>query len=135
MKLLCNINFLSSFLFLFPIYYGNKLRCYIISYGSLCCLITSLLHHSIHSNITQIIDRICIIICITYFMLCGFTFTKYYLYTILCLLILILTYNNFIYKNYTTKGYILHSLIHLISNLGIIFLIYGCVEKDCYLLT
>ena len=85
-------------------------------------------------KLSLIIDRYCMTICINYFIIYGYTFTIYYLFTIFSLLTLVFTYFKFIYKNKLDEAYLLHSILHLISNLGIVSLIYGCREEKCNLI-
>lgn len=136
MKLLKNyepfgLNFYTSFFFLFPIVYGYNKSCYSVSLGSLLCLSTSLLNHSYYHWFFNKLDILTVNCCIIYYNIYCFTYTIYYIYTLLCLVVIGISYK---YLSYTNNGVIYHSLIiHFISNLGICFLIEGCHKEKCIL--
>ena len=68
-----------------------------------------------------------ILLCGTYYFILGYTYTYYYLVSIMCMLTSVTIYKTLSYSKY---GIVFHSLIHLISSTGISLLILGCSQNN-----
>jgi hypothetical protein len=117
------LNFKTSFLFLLPLcysYYNNLLD---IALGCNICLITSLLNHATYIKIINTIDKLTNSVCLLYFSIYYYTNNIYYYLTLCCIFIVIYTIKISKLSYHLQYGIYIHSLIHLIGNIGIIFLI------------
>ena len=125
------LNFHTVLFFIISIINGFINDCYQISYGSIMCLITGLLYHSTYNIYLKIVDQFIVILCIIYFIIVGATKTLYFLYTIIILIILIIGY---IFLSNGKYGIFFHSILHIFSNIGIYFLVKGCIQTKCIFL-
>ena len=126
------LNLLTSFSFLLPIVYSYYRVCPMFILGSILCLISSLFYHGgkiiiSNHNIISIIRYIDIAIvnfCIIYFtLLCA------YIHKLLIYVIIAIIYCFTIYV-FNKSSELLHSSIHIVSNIGICFLIEICYNVE-----
>jgi hypothetical protein len=117
------LNFKTSFFFLLPLFYSYYYNLFDITTGCLLCLITSLINHATYYYIFNILDKIVNSICLIYYSIIYFNNNIWYYLMVICLLFVVyiikiskLSYN----LNY---GIYIHSLTHIIGNIGIIFLV------------
>ena len=125
------LNFYTTIFFLGPTFIGYKKNCNQIGFGSLLCFISGSLYHSSYNILLKTLDQCIISSSIIYFIYNGATMTLYFYGTLLCFLILVIGYINL---SYSDNGILFHSILHVVSNIGIYFLIEGCVESKCPLL-
>ena len=121
------LNFHTVFLFTIPVIIGIKNEYYDISRGSMLCIISGLFYHYTYIREFEILNKIVIILSGVYYFILGYTYTYYYLGSIMCALTSITIYKTLAFSKY---GIEFHSLIHLISSAGISLLILGCSEND-----
>ena len=126
------LNLLTSFSFLLPIVYSYYRICPEFTLGSILCLISSLSYHGgnmIISNhhiisILRYLDITIVNFCIIYFtLLCG------YIHKLLIYVIIAIIYCFTVYV-FNKSSALLHSSIHIVSNIGICFLIEICYNVD-----
>ena len=121
------LNFHTVFLFTIPVIIGIKKRFYDISRGCLLIIITGLAYHYTYIKPFEILDKIMILLCGTYYSILGFTYTYYYLGYIMCMLTSVIIHQTLSFGKY---GIIFHSLIHVICSTGISLLTLGCSKND-----
>jgi hypothetical protein len=117
------LNFKTSFLFLLPLFYSYYNNLLDITLGCNICLITSLLNHATYNKIINKIDKITNSICLIYFTIYYYTNNIYYYLMICCLCIVVYTIKISKLSYHLQYGIYIHSLIHLIGNIGILLLI------------
>ena len=121
------LNFHTVFLFTIPLVIGIKKKFYDISRGCMLIIITGLAYHYTYIKPFEILNKIMVSICGTYYLILGYTYTYYYLGSIICILTSIIIYKALSYSKY---GIVLHSLMHSICSVGISFLVLGCSSVD-----
>jgi len=117
------LNFHTVFLFAIPLVIGIKKEFYDISRGCMLIIITGLAYHYTYIKPFEILDKIMVSICGTYYSILGYTYTYYYLGSIICILTSMIIYKTLSYSKY---GIVFHSLMHAICSAGISFLVLGC---------
>lgn len=117
------LNFHTVSLFCIPLIIGIKKEFYDISRGCLLIMITGFAYHYTYIKAFLILDKIMILLCGTYYFTLGFTYTYYYLISIMCMLTSIIIYKTLSFGNY---GIVFHSLVHVICSAGISLLALGC---------
>ena len=121
------LNFHTVFLFTIPVIIGIKKGFYDVSRGCLLIMISGSMYHYTYIKEFEILDKIMILLCGTYYFTLGYTYTYYYLVSIMCMLTSLTIYKTLSYSKY---GIVFHSLIHLISSTGISLLILGCSQNN-----
>ena len=115
--------FWSSFLFLLPIYYSYINKQYQILFGSGLVFIVSILNHGTYNSKLNMLDKIVALTSICYF---GISYASWNIFYLLTLLITIIGLTEFIYFRvsfHPTHGYKYHSIIHIMTTMGILLLI------------
>jgi hypothetical protein len=128
------LNFYTTTFFLAPAIQGLVSNCPQVSAGSFACLVTGFLNHATYQKHLAIIDRVVVAFCVIYFAIRCATWTWYYFGTIVCVVVLIIGFKFFSFRE-DPYGVIFHSFLHFASNLGVCLMISGCVQKACPLFT
>lgn len=120
------INWITSWLFVFNILHAYYRQTYLIMFGTIFCLVASLLNHSNYTNETDFIDKFMLIIwgiatCIT-----SIPINPYYTFSIMNILCIMISYFITGHSHCNKKGIINHSLIHILAVIGISLMIEGC---------
>jgi hypothetical protein len=117
------LNFYSSFLFLLPTFYSYKNKQYHVSIGSGFVFIISILNHGTYNSTLNMLDKLFSILCICYF---SITYASLNIYFFLSILITIISLTEFIYfksSYHPTHAVQYHSIIHIMTSMGILLLI------------
>ena len=124
-----NLNFFSSMLFIVPLLYGYFTSFYTIIPYCIVCLLTSLIHHYHNSNnkIFGYIDKICVNSVAVGFILYMLLNTQLNVYSIITYIISLITISTYLYIQYNIIYDKYHFLVHIFSNIGILFSIKTCM--------
>ena len=113
------LNFYSAFLFFIPALIAYKKNDMHVFVGSTSVAISGILYHGTCKQWLRIIDQIILSFCIVYFMITRASYTTNYACTVFCVISIIIIYSFF---SSSKCGDIWHSLIHVISCIGIILI-------------
>lgn len=124
-----NVNFFSSMLFIVPLLYGYYNSFYLIIHFCAMCMFTSVLHHyhNCDNKIFGYIDKICvnsIALGILLYMLLN---TQLNIYSIITYIISLITISIYLYIQYNIRYDKYYFLVHIFSNIGILFCIKTCM--------
>ena len=124
-----NLNFFSSMLFIVPLLYGYYTSFYTIIPYCIVCLLTSLINHYYNSNnkIFGYIDKICVNSIAGGFILYMLLNTQVNVYSIITYIISLITISIYLYVCSDVNMSKYYFLVHLFSNIGILFCIKTCM--------
>lgn len=115
--------FFSSFLFLIPTIYAYRRKEYQISIGSFIVFIASIFNHGTHNKTINNIDKTISVTLITYFTLFHCSFNICYFITLTAVITAFILFCCCRISFDANNGLRNHSIIHIISATGIMFLI------------
>lgn len=120
-----NVNFFSSMLFIVPLLYGFYTSFYTIIPYCIICLLSSLMYHYYNSEnkIFGYIDKICVNSIAGGFILYTLLNTQLNVYSIITYIISLITISTYLYVCSDVKMWKYYFLVHLFSNVGILFCI------------
>ena len=126
------VNFHTLFFFVIPLVIGIKRHYYDVSRGCLLVIISESGYHATYCKEFEILNTIVVSCCLLYYMILGYTYTLYYLTSLVSAMSSILIYK---YLSKSRYGIIAYSTFHLLCSFGISTLIIGCDKlNECLIL-
>ncbi len=138
----CVVNLLTSCCFIWTMFHARLRNCRLLEIGCVSCLVTSVLYHGsrtfahslpwlvvVFRLVDMIICQCCVIVGLLVSYQCA-SFHWLYIGTIVSVAYIFSMYYIFRASERTVNGDMWHSSLHIVSNIGISFLIEACTYAN-----
>jgi hypothetical protein len=116
------LNFYTCFAFLGSSLFAIYRNQYILALACLVCLLLGLWNHATYHPLISKIDKIFNYICFPYFIITCYAFNWYYFASLVFATVMAYIYTKY---SYSTYGVVMHSVVHILGNVGIILMTEG----------